>query len=51
MCAQVDSEGYVHNMMETVMEYNKDASAIDKEEMYIKTKSGQRRTRKENFGM
>ena len=40
MYAQVDAEGHVQNMMEEILDYKKDTTAVDKEEMYITTKSG-----------
>ena len=42
MYAQVDTEGYVHNMMEAILYYKRGVSVVDKEDIYIKTKSGQR---------
>ena len=33
MCTKGDAEGYVHNTMEEILDYNKDESAIDKEDM------------------
>ena len=39
MYVQVDSEAYVHNMMEAILNYKKDISAVDKADMYITTKS------------
>ena len=29
MYAQVDSKGYVHNMMEVILDYKKDTYAVD----------------------
>ena len=50
MYVQVDSEAYVHNMMEAILNYKKDISAVDKADMYITTKSSQSRTQKTTFG-
>ena len=30
MYAKVDAEGHVHNMMEAILDYNEDASVVDK---------------------
>ena len=46
MYAQLDAEGNIKNMMEAILDYKKDSSAIDIDEMYIKTKSGQHRIQK-----
>ena len=42
MYLQVDFDGYVHNNMESILYYKKDAFAIYKEGIYITTKSSQR---------
>ena len=41
MYTQVDSEVYAHNTMESILDYKKDAFAVDKENMHVTTKSGQ----------
>ena len=41
MYAEVDAEVHVHNMMESILGYKKDAFVVDKKYMYIITKSGQ----------
>ena len=40
MYAQVYAEGHVHNIMEAILDYKKDASYVDKEDRYITNKSG-----------
>ena len=50
MYSQVDAEGYIQNMMKIILDYNKDASAIDREDMYITTKSVQGRIQKTTLG-
>ena len=50
MYAQVDDESHVHNTMEEILYYKKDASAVDKEDMYITTKSVQRLIRQTTLG-
>ena len=37
-------------MMETLLDYNKDVSAVDNVEIYSTTNSGQRHTRKTTMG-
>ena len=50
MYAQVYAEGHVHNIMEAILDYKKDASYVDKEDRYITNKSGQRRIQQTTFG-
>ena len=50
MYAQVDADGYVHNIIEEILDYKKDAPALDKQDMYIATKYGQRCIQKTNLG-
>ena len=50
MYARVDADGYVHSMMESILDSKRDSSAIDKEDMYITTESGQRPIWKTNLG-
>ena len=50
MYAQVDSEGYRYQLLQSIVDYEKDASAIATEDLYINTKSGQKRMRKTTSG-
>ena len=46
MCAQVDAESFHHSLLDAILDYKRDDKAVDKADMYITTKSGQRRLRK-----
>ena len=50
MCFQVDAEGFPHSLLDSILEFNKDNNAVDKENMYVTTKSGQRRARNTTSG-
>ena len=50
MYAQVDANGSVHNMIERILDCKKDSYTVNKEDMYITTKSGQRRIQKTTLG-
>ena len=51
MITQVDSDGFSSPLMKGIIDYRKDeAVAIDKQDMYVITKSGQRRLRKTTQG-
>ena len=41
------AEGHIHNMMEAILYYKKDTSVVNKNDMYMTTKSGQRRIQKQ----
>ena len=50
MYSQVDEEGYSKTILESIVDYKKDGHAITKENMYVYTKSGQRRHRQTTQG-
>ena len=50
MYAQVDSEGFSQSLLDSIIDYKSDDSAITKDNMYIHTKSGQRRLRQSTAG-
>ena len=50
MYAQVDSEGFSHSILDSIVDYKKEHNAIDKADKYIYTKSKQRRLRKSTAG-
>ena len=50
MYAQVDSDGHVTTLLDAIVDYKKDASALPKSEKYLTTKSGQRRLRHTTSG-
>jgi hypothetical protein len=50
MYSQVDANGYSHTLLESIIDYTKDESAVDRDDMYIQTKSGQRRIRQTTIG-
>ena len=50
MMSQIDSEGFSTCTMESIVDYQKDDSAVEKEDYYVTTKSGQRRARKTTCG-
>lgn len=50
MFAQVDDEGYSHMLLDALIDYKRDETAIPMEDKYVVTKSGQRRLRKTTKG-
>ena len=50
MYAQVDANGHSHTLLDSIIDFSKDGNAVEKEDMYIYTKSGQRRERKTTQG-
>ena len=50
MYAQLDAEGFSYSLLDSILEIKKDGNVVDKEYMYVTTKSGQRRVRKTNSG-
>ena len=48
--SQVDSNGHSHTLLESILDYKKDKSAVDKADLYVTTKSGRRRMRKSTAG-
>jgi len=50
MYAQVDSEGRQYNILDSIIDYSKDGSAIQKGNEFIVTRRGQRRRRKSTIG-
>ena len=48
--SQVDSEGYHYQLLESISEYSKDESAVDKGEQWMMKKRGNRVRRKETNG-
>ena len=50
MHAQVDLEGYQYQLLHSIVDYKKDTNAIATEDLYLITKSGQKRVRKITSG-
>jgi len=50
MYSQVDENGHAVQILDAIVDYRKDESAIEKADMYIRTKSGQRRLRQTTTG-
>lgn len=50
MYAQVDANGHTHTLLDAITDFSRNSNAISKEDMYIQTKSGQRRMRKSTIG-
>ena len=50
MYAQVDAEGFHHNLLEAILDYKRDSNDIDKDNLYIITKSGAKCMRKSTAG-
>ena len=50
MYAQVDDEGHSVQILDSIVDYRKDSSAVEKADMYVHTKSGQRRLRQTTSG-
>ena len=46
MLSQVDNEGFTITLLDSILDYKKDGSAVDKNEQYATTKGGGRRVRK-----
>ena len=47
---QVDSEGYMYNLLDAIIDYRTDGNTITKENMYVVTKRGRRRQRRSTIG-
>ena len=41
MYAQVDADGFFHSHLDSILDFKKYGNAVDKEDMYVTTKSGQ----------
>ncbi len=50
MYAQVDTEGFSHTILDSIIDYSRDKGAIERDDMYLTTKSGQRRMRQTTVG-
>ena len=50
MYAQVDAERFYHSILDSILDFKKDGNAVEKEDMYVTTKSGQHRARKTTAG-
>ena len=50
MFAQVDPQGRSHAILDCILDFKKDKTALHKDDMYITTKSGQRRMRQSTLG-
>ena len=50
MYSQVDANGHHHTLLDSIIDYEKTDSAVDKEDAYIITSSGQRRLRQTTLG-
>ena len=51
MLTQIDSEGMSTTLMKSVADFNKDDSAISKQDKYLVTPRGQRRMQKNYLGL
>ena len=47
---QVDSEGYMYNLLDAIIDHRTDGNAITRENMYVVTKRGRRRQRRSTIG-
>ena len=50
MYAQVDADGHMHTMLDSILDYSKDGNAVELDDMYVTTKSGNRRMRQTTNG-
>ena len=50
MYSQVDAEVFSHSLLDSVLDIKKYYNAVDKEDIYVTTNSGQRRVRKTTSG-
>jgi hypothetical protein len=50
MYSQVDANGHSHTLLDSIIDFSKEKGAIEKDDMYIVTKSGQRRIRQSTNG-
>ena len=50
MYDQVDAEGFYHSLLDSILDFKKDVNAVDNEDMYVNTKSGQHCVRKTTAG-
>ena len=50
MFSQVDANGHQHTLLDSIIDFERTPSAVDKSDMYITTKSGQRRLRQTTDG-
>ena len=50
MYAQVDTDGFAHSILDGIVDYVKDDTAVTKDESLVDTESGQHRTRKSTAG-
>lgn len=50
MYSQVDSEGHNQVLLDSIMDYTRSPAAVRKSDMYVYTKSGQRRLRQTTVG-
>ena len=50
MYAQVDADGHMHTMLDSIIDYKKDGNAMEQSDMYVVTKSGNRRMRQTTNG-
>ena len=45
MYAQVDANGYPYTMLDSIVDYKKSSAVVERDDMFITTKSGTRRHR------
>ena len=50
MYPQVDATGHSHTLLYSIIDFTKDKRAIERDDMYIHTKSGQRRIHRTTIG-
>ena len=50
LLSQVDDEGFLMTLFDSILEYTKDDSAIEKKDLYFKTRSGKKRMKKTTCG-
>ena len=42
MYAQVDADGHMHTMLDSIIDHKKDCNAVEQSDIYVVTKSGNR---------
>lgn len=50
MYAQVDSEGYQYHLLDGILDHSTDGHAVEKSDMYVYTRTGQKRLRQTTAG-
>ena len=47
----VDAKGFYHSLLDSILDFKKYDNVVDKEDIYVTTKSGQRCVRKTTAGL